>query len=66
MKFWLKECPRCKGDLKAESDIHGNYIACVQCGYILSQAEEIRLLASGALKERVLATTHGERPGGRR
>ena len=55
MRYWFKECPRCRGDLREESDIYGRYISCMQCGYILSQAEEVRLLAVGVLEEPVPA-----------
>ncbi len=51
MRYWFKECPRCHGDLREESDVYGRYISCVQCGYILAQAEEVRLLAVGAVRE---------------
>ena len=50
MRYWLKRCPRCQGDLREESDIYGPYIACVQCGYILLQAEEQQLAATGQVK----------------
>lgn len=55
MRYWLKECPRCHGDLREESDLYGKYIVCMQCGYILSQAEETQLLATGTLREPVHA-----------
>ena len=51
MRYWLKQCPRCRGDLRQESDIYGLYIACVQCGYIPNQVEEMRLLTAGTLEE---------------
>ncbi|MBI2912490.1 MAG: hypothetical protein HYY03_01060 [Chloroflexi bacterium] len=51
MRYWLKQCPRCRGDLRQESDIYGYYISCVQCGYILNQAEEARVLTAGILGE---------------
>lgn len=45
MRFWLKKCPRCRaGDLREEQDSYGRYIACVQCGYILSALQEAMLL----------------------
>ncbi len=47
MKYWLKVCPRCHGDLREESDIYGKYVACVQCGYILRAEEEELLVATG-------------------
>ena len=51
MSYWLKECPRCGGDLREEWDTYGRYVACVQCGNILGQAEEARLISMGTLKE---------------
>lgn len=50
VRYWLKQCPRCRGDLRDESDIYGRYVACVQCGYILKEDEEA-LLAAGTLRE---------------
>ncbi|MDO8616853.1 MAG: hypothetical protein Q7T33_14130 [Dehalococcoidia bacterium] len=45
MRFWFKRCPRCRqGDLQGESDSYGSYIACMQCGYILSTGQEALLL----------------------
>ena len=51
VRYWFKECPRCGGDLHEESDIYGRYVSCVQCGYIVNQAEEVRLLATGNLRQ---------------
>ena len=31
--FWLKTCPRCKGDLFPDNDSWGQCIVCLQCGY---------------------------------
>ena len=31
--FWLKGCPRCKGDLYEDKDKYGHYVSCLQCGY---------------------------------
>ncbi len=38
--FWLKRCPQCRGDLMDESDVHGSFIGCLQCGRMLTLAEE--------------------------
>lgn len=46
MKYWLRECPRCHGDLREELDQFGPYISCVQCGYILKAEEELLILSS--------------------
>jgi len=41
--FWLKCCPRCCGDLYQGHDVYGRYVACLQCGHYLTQAEEVVL-----------------------
>jgi hypothetical protein len=41
--FWFKACPRCQGDLYEEQDHYGKYIACLQCGHVLSDVEEVEL-----------------------
>jgi len=30
----LADCPKCKGFLMLEKDIHGSYHQCLQCSYI--------------------------------
>ena len=40
--FWFKSCPKCHGDLYRDSDIYGTFITCMQCGYYLTQAEEVQ------------------------
>jgi hypothetical protein len=30
----FKSCPRCKGNLYVDRDIHGWYQGCIQCGYL--------------------------------
>jgi hypothetical protein len=40
MKYWLKKCPRCRqGDLLEDRDLHGGFVECLQCGYVLSDNE---------------------------
>jgi len=51
MKYWLKRCPKCSGDLREESNSFGSYISCVQCGYMLTYMQEVTLLATGTLEE---------------
>ena len=41
--FWFKSCPKCHGDLYQDSDTYGNYIACLQCGNYLTEADETGL-----------------------
>lgn len=51
--YWLKECPRCQGDLREDSDIYGTYVSCMQCGYTLKAHEERALATHGTLKDLV-------------
>ena len=48
--LWFKECPRCGGDLYPDWDRYGSYIACLQCGYYLTEAEEVVLHYQGRLQ----------------
>ncbi|NQW23486.1 MAG: hypothetical protein HQ475_08595 [SAR202 cluster bacterium] len=32
--MYFKECPKCHGDLYAGEDVHGQYVSCIQCGYM--------------------------------
>ena len=51
----LKSCPRCRGDLYEESDHHGVYIGCCQCGAELSPEQEQTLRMN---VQRKLAQAH--------
>ncbi len=44
--FWLKSCPRCRGDVAAREDIYGKDVLCIQCGHRL-RPQEIELLLGG-------------------
>ena len=52
--YWLKGCSRCGGDLHDEDDVYGAYVACVQCGYVLRDEEEVVLRATGSLELEVI------------
>jgi len=40
----LKCCPRCNtGALYKSGDMYGSYIACLHCGYYLTEAQEVTL-----------------------
>jgi hypothetical protein len=32
--IYLKECPKCKGDLNTREDVDGQFLSCIQCGYM--------------------------------
>ncbi|HEX6122588.1 MAG TPA: hypothetical protein VFY89_05480 [Ktedonobacterales bacterium] len=56
----LKACPRCRGDLVLETDDDLAYLACVQCGHILTDAEE-RALHLRAVRRGILRCLEGGR-----
>ena len=32
--MYLKECPKCHGDLYLGGDMYGQFVSCIQCGYL--------------------------------
>lgn len=38
--WFLKACPRCHGDLVFDEDREGAFLLCIQCGHVLSAAQE--------------------------
>ncbi len=32
--IYFKGCPKCHGDLLVREDVHGQYVSCIQCGYL--------------------------------
>ena len=32
--MYFKQCPKCHGDLYLREDLHGQYVSCIQCGYL--------------------------------
>ena len=39
--MYLKECPKCHGDLYLREDMHGRYVSCIQCGYLRDLPVEV-------------------------
>ncbi len=37
--MWRKACPRCGGDLFLDSDLHGDFISCIQCGAVMDESQ---------------------------
>ena len=42
--FWLKSCPKCGGDLYAESRDASVDVSCLQCGNVVTGQERLLLL----------------------
>ncbi len=39
--IYFKECPKCHGDLLAGKDADGQYLSCIQCGYLRDLLVEV-------------------------
>jgi hypothetical protein len=52
--LFLESCPRCSGDVNADSDTHGDFLKCLQCGFSkdLSVQMAARLLGDASLATR--------------
>jgi hydrogenase maturation factor HypF (carbamoyltransferase family) len=48
--LWFKQCPKCEGALYLDRDMYGPFVACLQCGYYLSDAQMKVLLTLGELR----------------
>jgi hypothetical protein len=53
--YWLKACPRCGGDLHDEQDHYGEYLACIQCGFVPSTEQERALREMGSLEREMIS-----------
>ena len=63
--FWLKECPRCSGDLYKDHDQYGSFVTCMQCGL----TRDVSRRVGGTLEisaEPALAPTLPKWEGGKR
>ena len=40
MKFWLRACPKCGGDLVLVHDVSATYVECMQCGLELNPIQD--------------------------
>ena len=56
--FWLKSCPRCRGDLFQGRDHYGWYVSCLQCGHHFNEVEEgiFRYVYKGPTMDRPIST----------
>ena len=47
MRFWLRACPKCGGDLEMVEELLETYVDCVQCGLELTPEQEQVLRTGG-------------------
>ena len=38
--LYIKGCPKCRGDVVVDRDIHGRFFRCLQCGLLRDVAPE--------------------------
>lgn len=48
IRWRLKGCPRCKGDVVVELDQWGRYEKCIQCGYMLDLQNVVEIKQQAA------------------
>lgn len=53
--IFLKQCPRCKGDVGIGSDHYGRYVHCLQCGYMndIGHSSVVKSLPLSAIRDNV-------------
>ena len=53
--MFLKQCPRCKGDVGIVSDQYGRYVHCLQCGYMkdIGYINHVKFIPLGAIRDNV-------------
>lgn len=54
-RIFLKQCPRCSGDLGTDSDQYGGYVHCLQCGYMadINQSSTTEILRMPIVRDNV-------------
>lgn len=50
--LYLKSCPRCTGDINADSDTHGTFLKCLQCGFSKDLSPEMAARLFGGAQAR--------------
>lgn len=55
MRWNLKKCPRCKGDLYLDPETDGWYEQCLQCGYLNSKPINLKALRQSGMEHKKTA-----------
>ena len=61
--LWKKACRRCTGDIYLQSDFHGQFFTCIQCGALVDQSVPAPFV--GAAEGRDRRSPRATRAGGR-
>ena len=53
--IFLKQCPRCNGDVGIGSDQYGSYVHCLQCGYMkdVGYIKHVKCIPSSTIRDNV-------------
>ena len=46
--LYFKACPRCKGDMRRDRDVYGEFMQCLQCGHMADLVKSTGQLLSAA------------------
>lgn len=52
VRWNLKKCPRCDGDLYLDRETDGWYEQCLQCGYLSSKPINLKALRQGGMEHK--------------
>lgn len=58
----LKSCPKCDGDLYVDWDMNGEFVQCLQCGYLADLASVLKAKSEVVKKEEGLVRTGHAKP----
>ena len=46
--LYFKACPRCKGDMRRDRDVYGEFMQCLQCGNMVDVMKSAGQVLSAA------------------
>jgi len=65
MMIKLKGCPKCKGDVALDRDVHGWFEQCIQCGYLHDRVDIDRLVPGiQGMEKELIQVESGEQKSG--
>lgn len=50
--LWKKACRRCAGDVYLQTDFHGQFFTCIQCGALVDHSVPVPLVSAAERCER--------------
>ena len=53
--LWKKACRRCSGDIYLQSDFHGEFLSCIQCGDLVDGSVPVPVGGTAQARKRPVA-----------